>query len=410
MHSGWVFLGIALLFVAFAMALVLRPLFRRTSAPVRAGRRSINIAVYRDQLKEMEADRVNGLLTDTQFETARLELEARLAQDAVGVEDTAPVSKGARKLGATLAVLIPVAAFGLYFMFGNVRALNESPSGQLTMPDIQSMLQSAEAKVKSNPDDAQTWAMLARAYTVMDRYPDAVRAFENLARLTPDDASVWSHYGEALALANGRTLDGKPMEMIRKALTIDPKDVKGLELSGIYAYQHKDYKTAIQYWQDVIALSPPGEQYTRDMQAALEQAKQMASEPAARKLDNLSDFSGAAAGAGVSGTVSITAKLKGRVAAGDTVFVYARDGQAGGGQPLAAVRLEAGSLPAPFDLTDAQAMTPDNAISKHASVTLIARISKTGNAMPQPGDLEGELQAVKIGSKGLKLVIDRVRP
>lgn len=410
MNSSWVFLGVSILFVAFATTLVLRPLLRRKPAAARVGRRNINIAVYRDQLKEMEADRANGLISEEQFAVAKLELEARLAQDAVDSEDVVPVNRSGRWLGVGLGVLIPVAAFSLYFLFGNVQAL-EDRGGIPSQADIQAMLQSAEDKVKADPNDTQTWAMLARAYSAMERWPDAIRAFDNLARLAPDEASVWSHYGEALALANDRNLDGKPMELINKALALDPKDTKALELSGIYAYQNKDYKKAVKFWQQVVDLSPPGDQYTLEMQGALDKARELAGETASnvQKLDNLSSFSGgasAAADKGVSGTVSLAGSLKDKVTPNDTVFVFARDEQ---GPPLAAERLTVAQLPASFDLNDSQSMGSGNAISGYASVNLVARVSKSGNAMPQPGDLEGELKAVKVGSKNIKLVIDRVR-
>lgn len=411
MTANWIFWAIAGAFVVVALALVLIPLFRRKPVPIKVGRRNINIAVYRDQMREMEADRASGLITDEQFAAAKIELEARLAQDAVEVEDVQPVSKGSRRLGIVLAVLIPLAAFGLYAgVFGNLGALQGQATSRVNSRDIQAMLQAAEDKVKANPDDARTWTMLARAYGVLENWPGAIRAYENLIRLSPNDASVWSHYAEAVALANNRNLDGKPMEMVQKALALDPKDVKALELSGIHAYLTKDYKGAVKYWQKVVDLSPPGEQYTQDMQSALDKAKELAGEKqSATKLDNLSSFDGkqTAAGANLAGTVLIDAKLKAQVGPNDVVFLFARG--AAGGPPLAAIRLAASSLPAPFALDDSQAMVPGNNLSNHAQVTLTARISKSGTPEPKPGDLEGSLQAVKVGSAGIKLVIDHIR-
>jgi cytochrome c-type biogenesis protein CcmH len=411
--SNWIFWAIVAAFVLVALALVLPPLFRRKPAPVKVGRRNINIAVYRDQMKEMEVDRANGLINDEQFDAAKLELEARLAQDAVDTEDVQPVNKGGRILGISLAILIPVFSIAIYWQLGMPQAAEGTSSamGQPTSRDIQAMLKSAEDKVKTNPDDARTWVLLARAYGVLENWPAAIRAYENLVRLIPQDAGVWSHYGEALALSNNRDLNGKPMAMVRKALELDPKDIKGLELSGIYAYQNKDYKQAVQYWQKVVDLSPPGEQYTQDMQSALDKAKGMAGEGASKPLDNLSSFSEpqqAASGKSLAGTVSIAGNLKDKVAAGDVVFIFASDSQAGG-PPLAAIKLAANTLPAEFRLDDSQAMAPGNTLSSHASVKLTARISKSGNPTPEPGDLEGSLTAVKVGSSGIKLVIDRVR-
>jgi cytochrome c-type biogenesis protein CcmH len=411
---NWTFWAIAGGFVVAALALVLTPLLRSKAAAVKVGRCNINIAVYRDQMKEMEADRGNGLISDEQFAVAKLELEARLAQDAVEVEDVQSVRKGGRLLGAGLAVLIPVVAIGLYTLLGNPAAFQ--PGGapaagqQVTSRDIQAMMQAAEDKVKANPDDVQTWGMLARAYGVLDKWPDAVRAYENLMRLKPNDADTLSHYGEAIALMKGRNLEGQPIELVRKALEIDPKNLKGLELAGIYAFQHKQYKDAVKNWQQLVDLSPPGDQYTQDIQSALNQAKELAGEGVKPALDNLSGFQDQQAAAGgktLTGTLAISAKLKDKVSPGDVVFVFARDAK--GGAPLAAIKLDAASLPAPFQLDDSQAMMAGNALSTHDSVSLTARISKSGTAEPRPGDLEGSLQTVKVGSSDIKLVIDRVR-
>jgi cytochrome c-type biogenesis protein CcmH len=332
----------------------------------------------------------------------------------VEVEDVQAVRKGGRLLGVGLAVLIPVAAIGLYSLLGNPLALQPpgtAATGQAAPGDIQAMLQAAEDKVKINPDDGQSWLMLARSYSVLNKWPEAIRAFDNLVRLAPNDPGVWSHYAETLALANNHVLDGKPMDMVRRALALDPKEIKALELSGIYAFQHKQYQEAIKDWQGVLDQSPPGEKYTQDMQSALDKAKELAGEGSKPALDNLSGFQAQPAASGgktLTGTLSLSAKLKDKVSPGDVVFVFARDAKTGGA-PLAAIKLDATTLPAPFQLDDSQAMMAGNALSTHDSVSLTARISKSGTAEPKPGDLEGSLQTVKVGSSGIKLVIDRVR-
>jgi cytochrome c-type biogenesis protein CcmH len=410
--SNWIFLAIVASFVLVALALILPPLMRRRAGAVKLGRRNINIAVYRDQLKEMEADRGNDQISDDQFADAKIELEARLAKDAVEAEEAPAVRKGGRILGVSLGVLIPVAAFVLYGVLGNPGAFRPAvpaePGAQSR--DIQAMMKAAEDKVRANPGDAQTWGMLARAYGVLDKWPEAVRAYENLSRLKPDDADAWSHYGEAIALMNGRDLEGKPMELVHKSLAMDGKNIKALELAGIYAYQRKEYKTAVKYWQQLVELSPPSEQYKQDIQGALDKAKELAGDAAKPSLDNLSAFKNQPVSGGktLNGTVSISGKLKDKVSPGDAVFLFARDAKAGGA-PLAAIKLDANSLPAPFQLDDSQAMMAGNSLSGHDSVSLTARISKSGTAEPKPGDLEGSLQLVKVGSDGIKLVIDHVR-
>jgi cytochrome c-type biogenesis protein CcmH len=416
-NSFWsvtAFWGLAVLFVAVALAFVLPPLLRRKVREDAAGRRSINIAVYRDQLHEMESDRRNGLLSDEQFEVAKVELEARLAQDALGKdEDPAlPQSKGGRWLGFALAGLIPILAFGGYLTLGNPEAILgggarvAAPPG---MHDIGAMVAKVEEKVKEHPDDGQAWFMLGRSYAAMERWPEAVQALEHATGLLPQESSVWSHYAEALAINAGRELEGKPMQMVDKALKLNPDDQKALELAGINAFQKHDFAAAVRYLEHLYGQLPPESQYARDIDNAIQDAKRQLGEVANAKLDQIMPEHPAVAAAGISGEVDIAPRLKGKVPANAVLFLFAKS-LGGEGPPLAVVRGSTQSLPLSFDLTDAQAMTPQSRLSDHKEVMLMARVSMSGQPMASSGDLEGSLAKVKVGAKGVKLVIDSVHP
>jgi cytochrome c-type biogenesis protein CcmH len=411
------FWGLAVLFVAVALAFVLPPLLRKRATGNAAGRRSINIAVYRDQLKEMEADHHNGLLTDEQFNTAKIELEARLAQDALESQETAaPVRKGGRWLGFTLGGSIPVLAFVLYFLLGTPQAImgvTAGSQGADNMADnqqIQTMVKSLEDKLKQDPNNGRGWALLARSYVVMDRWQDAEKAYATAAKLLPKESSVLSGYAEVLAVEAGRNLNGKPMDMVRKALALNPNDEKGLELAGVYAFQNKDYAKAIKYWKHLLGSLPPNASYAQDIQSALERAERLAGgvNSSGQPLDNLSEMDQKpVSGASISGMLELAAGLKDKVSPNDTVFLYA-SAEDGGGPPLAALRTTVGQLPMSFQLDDSQAMMPNNKLSGHRSVILVARVSKSGAPEGRSGDLEGKLSSVKVGSKGVKLVINTV--
>lgn len=406
--------------VAVALAFVLPPLLRRKEIAAKAARRDINIAVYRDQMKEMEADRANGMISEEQFQTGKVELETRLAEDALAKEDRNMAPVASRRLGFTLAGVLPVAAFGLYFLLGNPMSLvaiaeaQDNPAAAAQAQgehDIMKMIQKVEEKTKSDPTNLEAWVMLGKTYAAVGHWPEALQAYDKAMKLKPDVPAVMTGYAEALAITNDRVLKGKPIELILQALEKDPDDMKGLELAGIYNFQEKNFAQAAYYMKHLHKLLPPESPYAQDILEAQKEATRLA-RGASTGLDNLSD-SGAAksetatAGATLQGVVDIAPALKAKLAAGDVVFLFARS--AGGGAPVAAIRSTVDKFPLEFELSDAMAMNPDNKLSNFKEVTLTARVSKSGQPMGAAGDLEGSIVNVKVGSKGIKLVIDKIK-
>jgi cytochrome c-type biogenesis protein CcmH len=412
--------------VVVALAFVLPILLRAQGGAGRAARRDVNIAVYRDQMKELEADRANGLLADAQYQSAKLELEARLADDVL-TPDEAPGSHrvGSRTLGYTLGVVLPAAAFGLYFWLGNpasLMAIADAQSGSADSAmagaqgehEFMKLIRQVEEKTRANPDDGRAWVMLARSYAVMEQWSKALPAYEKAIKLLPRDASVLSGYAEALAITNNRVLTGRPMELVQQALKIDPADTKGLELAGINALQEQNFAEAGTYFKRLYALLPPDSPYAEDILAAQKEAERRAN-PGVTVLEApaspppAGDKAAAIApGATIKGSVDISPALKSRLTATDVLFLFARSGQ--GGPPVAAIRVGASQFPLEFELDDSQAMNPANTLSQHKQVMLVARVSKSGDPMAQPGDLEGTLPNVKVGTSGARIVIDQARP
>jgi len=413
--------------VAIALAFVLPPLLRKKEVTAKAARRDINIAVYRDQMKEMEADRTNGLLTDEQFQAGKIELESRLAEDALAKADAVMAPVASRRLGFTLAGVLPAAAFGLYFWLGNPMSLiaiaeakANAPASDAAMAgvqgehDIMKMIQKVEERTKADPNDGEAWTMLAKTYAAVGQWPEALNAYEKAMQLKPDVPAIMTGYAEALAITNNRVLKGKPMELVLQALEKAPDDMKGLELAAISNFQDKNYAQAAYYFKHLYKLLPPESPYAQDIANAQKEATRLA-RGGATGLDNLADQAPAAGkeqaagpGATIHGQVDIAPALKGKFSANDVLFLFARAG--GGGAPVAAIRATAGKFPLEFELTDAMAMNPDNRLSNFKEVALTARISKSGQPMGAAGDLEGSLAGVKVGAKDIKLTIDKVRP
>jgi len=402
----WVFtLGLALL----ALVFVLPPLLRSRSVSSLQQRRQINIDVYRDQLRDLEAEYAQGAFDKNQFDAAKLELENRLAEDALSDEDQPIFNKGGKKLGIALGVAIPLLAFGIYFLIGNPWAINEAvpavASGQ--HGDFSAMLDKVRQKTEENPNDGEAWLMLAKTHSVMEQWPDANKAYAKAVQLQPKNATALAGYAESLAILNGRVLQGQPAELIRQALAINPKEPKALELAGIGAFQENNFAQAAYYWKQLLNQLPPDSPYAMDIAVAMKEAKERAETAFGKPLDKVLGSDKVVVQT-INGKVEISPKLKDKVPANATIFLFAKPLE--GRMPVAAIRSEASKLPLVFELNDTMAMNPEMRLSTLKEVTLTARISMSGEAMAKSGDLEGTLTPVKVGAKDIKLVIDTVKP
>jgi len=414
--------------IAVALAFVLPPLLRKKDVAAKAARRDINIAVYRDQMKEMDADLGNGMLSEEQYQTGKLELEARLAEDALAKADAVMAPVASRRLGFTMAGVLPAAAFGLYFLLGNplsLTAIAEAQANPQADPqavkgehDVLKMIQQVEEKTKTDPNDVAAWVMLGKTYAVVGHWPEALHAYEKAMKLKPDEPAIMTGYAEALAISRDRVMKGEPIQLVLKALEKDPDDIKGLELGGINAFQEKNFAKAAYYFKHLHKQLPADSPYAQDILEAQKEATRL-SRNAMTGMDNLADQGadkaaapgaapGGASGATLHGKVDISPALKAKVSDKDVIFLFARAAE--GGAPVAAIRATAVKFPLEFELNDAMAMNPDNRLSNFKKVTLTVRVSKSGDPMGGAGDLEGALAAVAVGSKDIKLTIDKIRP
>lgn len=410
---------VAALLLAGALLFVLPPLFSRTGRPAAATTVESNLSVYRDQLRELEAEKTAGTLSDAQYRSALSELEGRVIEDAAEQQTEAAPSAGhSRWLAGTLAATIPAVAITLYLMLGSPisidppkmdPAMAEGQPHAITPEMIMAMVQRLEQKLQENPEDPEGWAMLARSYTAMGRYPEASLAYASATALQPQNAQLLADYADALAMANDRNLLGEPEAIIQKALAADPNNLKALALAGTVAFEKKNYALAIEQWQKILALVPPDSQAAQSVTASLDEARKLSGQPAVQATAQQAPAPQAAASGGkVSGTVQLDPALKARVAGGDTLFVFARFADGRRGPPLAITRKTAGELPLQFTLDDSMAMMPAFNLTAAGEVLVGARVSKSGNASPQPGDLEGYSAPTKVGATGVSITISKV--
>jgi cytochrome c-type biogenesis protein CcmH len=383
-------LGAAL--AAAAVLLVLRPLLaRRGAEPV--SRRAANIALYRDQLRELDADLAAGKLAQADYDRSRLELEARVLEDV----EAGPEAPPARRAGPAAAILVgvalPVLALAVYFAVGSPRAVDpRADPGAVTAAQVEAMVAQLAAKMRENPEDAEGWKMLGRSYLVLGRFGEAVDAYAKAAMRAPRDAQLLADFADALAMARGQSLLGEPEKLVLRALEIEPDNLKALALAGTAAFERKDYKGAAGHWRRMQPLVAPDSEDARAIRDNVAEAVRLAAAPAHP---------------GIRGSVRISPKLKDRLAPGDTVFIYARAAE-GPAMPLAVLRRTARDLPLDYALDDSMAMAPGMAVSAHPRVVITARVSRSGAAKPEPGDLQGTSKPVANDAAGVAVVIDTV--
>lgn len=278
--------------IAIALAFILPPLMQRASTSPEKTDKEANVAVYRDQISELESDLEDGTISDEQYAMEREEIERRLLEDISIIssdsENKSVPAAGGRGLVYAVALAIPVLAIGLYFRIGSPEAISASSSGPaptaapnpgqgMSQQAIEANVAALARRLEQNPNDANGWRMLGRSYLTMEKYNDAAVAFSRASALNPGDADLLADYAFSLGMANGQRLRGEPQELINKALKIDPENPKALELAGSAAYEAKNYKEAITYWERLVKKSPGDNELTTVLTERINRAKSMQS-------------------------------------------------------------------------------------------------------------------------------------
>jgi cytochrome c-type biogenesis protein CcmH len=278
-------------FILLALGFILPPMLQRSEASEREieeERKQANIAVYRDQLAELEKDLENGIVSQEQYAQDREEIERRLLEDTAGGKSkqkpsAAPAS--ARSTAYALGIGLPLVAVIFYLNVGNSQSINggapptqapvSAPAGR-TQEQIEANVAALARRLQDNPSDAQGWTMLARSYNSMERFGEAAGAYAKATELSPKDADLLAEYAFATAMASGRSLEGRPAEIIAQALKLDPENAKALQLAGSAAFQAKDYKKAVDYWERVLKQVPPGSEVAQTITSRINEAKTLA--------------------------------------------------------------------------------------------------------------------------------------
>ncbi len=428
-----IFVVVAALLLAAALLFVIPPLLQRRR-PDTVARSAVNITVYRDQLAELERDLENDIISREQYELGRKELERRLLEDVDDDEaderssSVAPGVTAGRTSAIMVSVLLTLFALGGYFYLGSPQILDpafdpqEAAREQISQmseseiaAQINTMVTQLAQRLENDPTDAEGWKMLGRSYIALQRFDDALAAFDNAVRLDADDAQLLADYADALAMAGGESLEGRPLALIRRALEIDPANQKALWLAGTAAYERADFEEALRYWRRLYEVVPKDSPAARTMESNIAEAESLLAgrAPAADGAATAEATTAVSEEAGdglqvVSGVVSLAPSLRDRVEDEDTVYVFARAPE-GPRVPLAIIRAQVRDLPLDFTLDDSQAINPAMSLSRFPRVEVVARISRSGDAIPRSGDLQGSAGVVGAGETA-RVVIDEVVP
>jgi len=425
-------IGAALL-LAVSFAFLLWPLLRGPAAST--GRDRAIVSMYREQLRELSAEHASAAINAEQFEAGRRELERRLLEEVA--QDPSVPAAARRSVVTAIAVFVfvLVVPVSLYLALGRPEAIragtgSAAASGgdaaqkgaghAITPKQVQDMIDQLAKRLEQNPDDGQGWAMLARSYSYVRNFPQAVKAYAKAAQLLPGDSHVLADYADALAMTQDRRLAGEPMKLIKRSLAINPDDVKALALAGSDAFDRRDYTAAIGYWEHAVKANPQEPQFVEQLQAGIREARQLGGKGAMPPVAAAADATPSGAGSApadvaatgktfVQGQVRLAPALAGRAGPNDTLFIFARATQ-GPRVPVALLKRQVKDLPVQFTLDETMSMIPDLNLSKFGTVIIGARISRNGDAIASSGDLQGFSGPVKVGSMGVQVQIDQLVP
>jgi cytochrome c-type biogenesis protein CcmH len=402
--------------------------------------RDPSLDALKQQLAQIDALIKEGVLTGDAAKTQRAALEAQVLQHVTAAPAVVqPAPRPSKRLWSGVLAFVLLTGLAGYGWRGNWLGLKVGPGenvatsgaeagtaaaapGAPTEAQIEEMVQRLADRLKEKPDDPTGWSMLARAYTAQGKFEQALPAFKRVMDLRPKDAQAMADYADAMAVVNNRSLDGEPEQLVMQAVQIDPVNVKALSLAGTIAFNKAQYPQAVSFWERAVQAADPASNFASQLQGALDEARKRAAAPdgpgggpgaaataATPAAIPAAPATATAVSATVSGRISLSAALQGQAAPDDTVFIFAR-AATGPRMPLAIVRKKVSDLPFDFVLDDSTAMSPSSKLSSAAQVVVGARISKSGNAMPQPGDLQGFSAAVAPGAQKLSIDINDVVP
>lgn len=434
-----------------AIAFVVVPLMRKRALAEPVSDAGSNVAIYRSQRREIDEEFKRGAITEAEHQAALGELSLRVVEEVPESQSVSPFGSSAGKrplwLVALVAIAIPSVAAVLYRTLGAPQGIGlvaaapgtgELPAGHapvgaggggeppMSDKQILAMVDSLAQKMQQNPGDPRGWILLARSQNALGRFAEASAAFERAVALTPKDAQLLADYADASVMAQQGQFEGKPYALIKQALVLDPNHPKALALAGTAELRMGNRAASLKHWEKLKTVVPKDSADYREVESIIAEVKTEKPETAATAVVAAAPPAAVAPapnakaaatdpakpGQKITGKVALAPDLAAKIAPSDILFVFAR-AKEGPRMPLAVMRVpapNASAFPVTFELTDAMAMAPGFSLSSFPEVVIEARISKSGNAQLQPGDLSGLSGVVKPGASGIAVTIGKVAP
>ena len=397
-----------------SIIVIIRTLMNKNNEKINSNQNSIDI--YNQKLKEINFDIENHLITKSEANNAIEELEYSLIKDNKNTDilDSKLYFsnlKSKKTISIILLLVIPVFVISVYSFIGTpnsieklvlVSDLKNTKSDSEKLVSVEQMLKRVERRLLDDPNNSDDWLMLANSYVVLKRYPEAIRALENLYRLKGDDPSLLFRYADVLAMANSGIFAGKPSELIKKALQLDPQNTMGLWLAGLVAYEEGEVKKAINYWENVLPKLETGSEEEKNIRKYIEFAKEN---------NNISiQNNGSITQEKIEYSLKLSIELSPNftnINKNKAVFIYAKPINSPNNMPIIVLRKTVADLPLLVEMNDSMSMLPSNKLSDYKSVQVLARISNSGNAKSEKGDLIGIVESMSTTSKNItKLIIN----
>ena len=386
----------AFLLLVLVLLLLLRP-FIFPGKTHSTSRRQMNVSIYREELDKLEAESQSGLMDEQSYALAYAELRQRLFQDT-NEEDDKSFSKSPKITILGILIFVLILSSGLYFVLGDAtRVAQKNAEKPVTQEAVERMVTEFAQKMEKDPQNLKGWVMLARSYRILGRNQEAEKAYARAGDFVNSDPQLLADYADVIATNTNGDFSGKPMQLINQALKLDPNNLLALWLSGSASFSTQNYKVAVQTWEKLNSLLPAQSDESRAIQASIAEAREKGHLPASAPLV-MSDKA-------VSGIVEVAADLQSKIKAGDILMVIAR--KPGERMPVAVLKTDVTKFPMSFALNDALAMNPQMPISQLPEVSVEVRISKTGMAKAETGDLISKPKIVTVGTSKVRLLIDQ---
>ncbi|WP_020209608.1 c-type cytochrome biogenesis protein CcmI [Gilvimarinus chinensis] len=403
---------------------VLWPLFARKQRKQAHGHRlAENVALYREHEQELAQSLAAGEIDQVQFDKLVLEAKKNLLSDQPS--SSAGYQHGGRWLLLAVASIAVVVSAVLYLARGasgdvafthlqrqvledNFLAMQAGESPDPT--GTRELIDLVQSRLERHPDNTQYWYLLGNYASQLGDFTLAEKGYREVYQRVPNEPGSASELAQVLFLGQGNRMSEEISFLTNKALEVDADDTTALGLAGIRAFEQQNFAAAAQYWQRAAELTPPGAPGRQALMAGVERARAEAqggkAEPALK-----SDTNSSAQGGQWNIPVEVSLADNLQVPAGSTLFVFAREYQ-GSPMPLAVYRAPAGKFPQAVTLDESMAMTSAERLLQEGQIELVARLSLSGQAMPQSGDLEGRVGPLDMADlpAGIRLIIDTRRP